>query len=300
MKLSEARKQFIEGHLKKQDFILKCHEINKQIFDYTNLLSDGPIDKIEISSLGVIFHTRDAVRFIIDPKDKRAAPIEALNFGSYESDQELMIRKLLKPGNIFLDVGANIGWYSIRFAAQIKGLKVYAFEPAKSTYSYLVRNVDMNSVTSVIAVNKALSDTQGTKKLFFSQEMAVNASLANVNPISSTVEEDCIVTTIDQFIEAQKIKRVDFIKCDIEGAELFALKGAKETIANHRPIIFCEMLRKWSAVFGYHPNELILFLKGYGYDCFTVDNSVLSPFTSMNDLTVQTNFFFLPRELKGI
>jgi len=89
---------------------------------------------------------------------------------------------------------------------------------------------------------------------------------------------------------------VDFIKCDVEGAELFVFRGAKETIATYKPIIFTEMLRKWAKKFDYHPNEIISLFNGLGYRCFSIRNGFLSELSYMDDSTVETNFFFLHKE----
>ena len=109
----------------------------------------------------------------------------------------------------------------------------------------------------------------------------------------------CRLTTLNKFgAEAGKVP--DFIKCDVEGAELFVFKGGQEVIERHKPIIFTEMLRKWSAPFGYHPNEIIELLTDCGYSCFTMDSQKLSKIVEMTDETLETNFFFLHDEKHAI
>ena len=89
---------------------------------------------------------------------------------------------------------------------------------------------------------------------------------------------------------------VDFIKCDVEGAELLVFKGGLNTIKRDKPIIFSEILRKWSAMFNYDPNEIFDLFKSEGYLAFTVNTNVLLPFCRMDESTVETNFFFLHAE----
>ena len=89
---------------------------------------------------------------------------------------------------------------------------------------------------------------------------------------------------------------MDFIKCDVEGAELFVFQGGVATIRTQQPVIFTEMLRKWSAAFGYHPNDIIALLADAGYHCFTVHDGRLTPFLTMDETTVETNFFFFIRQ----
>src|SRR4051812_26601522 len=86
---------------------------------------------------------------------------------------------------------------------------------------------------------------------------------------------------------------MDLLKCDVEGAELFVFRGGRETLARHQPIIFAEMLRKWSAKFEYHPNDIISFLRPLDYSCFALDSAGLSRCDEVTDATTQTNFIFL-------
>jgi hypothetical protein len=70
-----------------------------------------------------------------------------------------------------------------------------------------------------------------------------------------------------------------------------------DTIARTRPVLFIEMLRKWSAKFGYHPNDIITLLKDIGYECFSVEGGGrMERFASMEESTVATNFIFLHKE----
>jgi hypothetical protein len=90
--------------------------------------------------------------------------------------------------------------------------------------------------------------------------------------------------------------RVDLIKLDVEGAELFALRGAEQVIRRTKPILFIEMLRKWTARYDYSPNDIIAFMKGLGYCCLAVEEDKLRELERMSDTEAATNFFFLHRE----
>ena len=75
--------------------------------------------------------------------------------------------------------------------------------------------------------------------------------------------------TLDQWTANQQIKP-DFIKCDVEGAELLVFRGGQETLRRDQPIVFAELLRKWSKPFGYHPNDMLCLFRGLGYLCYAV------------------------------
>jgi hypothetical protein len=107
------------------------------------------------------------------------------------------------------------------------------------------------------------------------------------------VKLECQANTIDNFVKEQDIKQLDFVKCDVEGAELMVYKGGTATFEKHKPIIFTEMLRKWAAKFNYHPNDIISFFKNFGYNCYTSHNGKLVPIEKVTDETMETNFFFL-------
>ena len=117
-----------------------------------------------------------------------------------------------------------------------------------------------------------------------------------MNDDRDNIEVKCHVDTIDNYIKDNNVRKLDFIKCDVEGAELLTFKGGIETISEHKPIMFTEMLRKWSAKFNYHPNEIIDLLKMIGYSCYFVDGTRLKEITIITDETNETNFFFLHKE----
>ena len=101
---------------------------------------------------------------------------------------------------------------------------------------------------------------------------------------------------MDTFVKDEKISALDFVKCDVEGAEYFVYQGGLETLKKFKPIIFSEMLRKWSAKFDYHPNDIINLLKQIGYLCFVIRGRKLEEFTLMDENTLETNFIFLHKE----
>jgi len=133
-----------------------------------------------------------------------------------------------KLGDIVFDIGAYIGdtalWFSKAVGPQGK---VYAFEPEPSNFAKLKANLERNKVTNVIPLQLALSETEG--------EMQVS-SAAGLSLITQTGTGLSVkVTTIDRFVETNKLPRVDFMKMDVEGHELKVLAGARETIKTFKP-----------------------------------------------------------------
>lgn len=133
----------------------------------------------------------------------------------------------IQNGDIVLDAGAWIGDFSAY--ASIKGAIVYAFEPSYITFNYLRKTQELNK--GIIAINKGLGDTEG---LFF-----LNNDLENPgkNKITETLfnTEKIEVTTIDKFVADNNIKKIDFIKSDIEGYERHMILGAKGVLKKFSP-----------------------------------------------------------------
>ncbi|HLO94734.1 MAG TPA: FkbM family methyltransferase, partial [Burkholderiaceae bacterium] len=127
---------------------------------------------------------------------------------------------------------------------------------------------------------------------YFYPEGSVNASSVNVSERRDAELITCHVERLDDFVSNNKL-HVDFIKCDVEGAELFVFQGATETLQRDKPIVFTEMLRKWAAKFNYHPNEIIALFASFEYRCFYAGENALKELAEMTDETVETNFFFL-------
>ena len=97
--------------------------------------------------------------------------------------------------------------------------------------------------------------------------------------------------SIDNFMIINSIDKLDFVKCDVEGAEYFVYQGGLETFKHKKPIIFTEMLRKWAAKFGYHPNDIINYFSQFGYKCFIANKGKLKIVDKVDEQTIETNFF---------
>jgi hypothetical protein len=123
----------------------------------------------------------------------------------------------------------------------------------------------------VKAYNFGFYDENKKLKFYTYREGTGNSSIKNLSQKRNVKLEMATVKVLDDFINKKKIK-VDFIKCDVEGAELFVFLGAKKVLSDSKPIVFCEMLRKWCKKFKYHPNQIIFFFKSIGYKCFYISN----------------------------
>jgi FkbM family methyltransferase len=291
--LLQTKADFKDGKIQKHDYIRAMHQSHRALFDFSELIRSTDVSKIEITDHEVVMTIRSTgVRFACDPEDQRIAPIEILNFDRYEESDALMMRQLVDPGQTLLDIGANFGWYSLNLAKWIPDLTIHAFEPIPKTFGYLKRNLELNDMKNIRIHNFGFSKEAEQKVFYFYPEGSGNASLANLSERADAEEIVCQIRTLDEVASEQRLA-VDFIKCDVEGAELFVFQGGIETLCKQQPLVLTEMLRKWAAKFDYHPNQLIELFTEIGYRCFTAEQGGLKEFSRVTEDTTETNYFFL-------
>lgn len=294
-KICETTQAYHSGRIDKPAYIRAMYmDHHANLFDYSEHLASTNISKIEIEDGRVIMTSRDrGIRIACGSGDHRIAPVEILNFQDYEKPDSDMLHALISDQDVVLDVGANIGWYSISIAKTKRGTRVHAFEPIPKTFAQLTKNVSLNPVGTNIRLNNfGLSNKSAELTFYYYPEGSGNASATNLSERADVEEIRCQVRTMDDYVTSENLI-VDFIKCDVEGAELFAFQGGAHTIERDKPIVFSEILRKWSAKFDYSPNEIFSFFHRLGYRSYTAKNDWLHEFHEMNDDTVETNFFFL-------
>lgn len=296
MRLHQIRLKFEAGNLEKQQYILQAHGIHQVLFEYAEYLKMTDIEKIEILDDRVIMTIRESgIKIICDKYDQRIIPVEILNFGQFEKADNQMLLSLIEEGNTVLDIGANIGWYSMNIAKRFQHVNIHAFEPIPKTFQYLKSNLELNEVVNVYLHNFGFSNENKELTFYYYPECSGNASSVNLSESTSVETITCHVTKLDKFT-AENDLHIDLIKCDVEGAELFVFEGGYTTLKEQQPIVYTEMLRKWAAKFNYHPNAIIDLMKEAGYRCFTADGSGLKEFFTMDENTTETNFFFLHKE----
>ena len=294
------KEKFQSGDIDKAAFVTEMYDLHRHLFDYPEALAGTNVSGFKISREGIVAEfVAPPVSMICPPGDMRMAPVEAFNFGDYEPDEIQAVRRIIeKIGGSdcgFFDIGANAGFYSLSLNAYFPGIKGIAFEPIPMTYATLLKNLDINKVSNVRALNLGLADKEG-ELLFYTYPSQSGASSMTRNVDSNdTIEIRCKVAVLDDFSEKEKVS-VDFIKCDVEGAELFVFKGAAKLISRDKPVVFTEMLRKWCAKYEYHPNDIIAFFDTLGYSCHVMFGDKIKECNEVTEATIATNYLFMHRE----
>jgi FkbM family methyltransferase len=292
---NELRDRFDAGDLDKHAISREMRELNRALEDYAELLPRTDIGGLAVRDGQVFAESRLApVRLAVDLGDTGTPPVLSLVTGTYEPTEMRVLTALLEGADTFLDVGANIGWYSLHAAAMYPGLRVVAVEPVPHTHAELRRNVELNDA-AVELVEAGLSDAPGEIQIYVTTTLTGAASAAPSRDYPGQEPVTCAMTTLDALADELDL-RLDVVKADVEGGELKVLQGGMATIERDRPAIMLEMLRIHAAPFGYHPNDIIDLLGGLGYDCYASSDDGVRPFERMDEQTVETNFFFLHPE----
>lgn len=207
------------------------------------------------------FRVYDDLEFLYVPS-KFGGLLGLENKSGFETIEIDFVNKNLKNGQTFIDIGANFGLYSVFVSKKFKGCNIHSFEPLPETFGIFQKNIDHNKSVNVTANNKGLSSEKG--ELYFTNDKyAGNHIVMNPKNTSNLTKVD--VDVLDDYVTRNGIKKVDFIKCDVEGAELLVLKGAKNIIEKHYPTILIEIYDGWTQRFGHSANDVITYLLDFGY-----------------------------------
>ena len=169
----------------------------------------------------------------------------------YEAGLLRKVRPYLREGMVYADIGANIGNHVVFFSKVCNAEKGYAFEPQKHVFEILRRNVTINDLSEKVELhNVCLGKSKGTCAITSFQTDNCGGTSFRESPKGAYN-----VLSLDSL----EIPRIDFIKIDVEGAEMDVLLGAEKTISEKRPVVWCEALNRESL------KRLIQFFRRYGY-----------------------------------
>lgn len=195
---------------------------------------------------------------------------ELLGAGEYEKYEIELFRASVKPGMVLLDVGANIGIYSLAAAQQTcDRASIFAFEPEPSVMAMLRDNIQLNGYRSIIPIDKALADKRQVLKLNVDKANFGKHSLVVTSSADLQIEIQAM--TVDEFVREHNLARVDLIKLDVEGAEGMVFAGAMHTIARFGPVIFMEYTPDWLVRAGTDTRQLFAGLERLGYRVDLID-----------------------------
>lgn len=174
--------------------------------------------------------------------------------------------RLLKPDFHVIDAGANMGFLTLKFSRICVDGVVYGFEPDSDNFNDLSQNLRLNGFENVRLFKTALGEkpAEGTLYKVFANNPGANRILPH-EPSFFFGSETVQITALDQYLSKGIISRVDLIKVDVEGFELFVLMGAREIIERFKPLMFIELVETNLRRQNCSSRGLIEFIEGYNY-----------------------------------
>ncbi len=197
-------------------------------------------------------------------------------YGEWAYSEIDLLANLIKPGQVVLDIGANIGTHTLSFAKMVQpdGF-VFSFEPQRISFEFMCANVVANNLTNVFPMHAGVSDQSG--KIYVpivDPTKKANAAAFAIRGYSAGDPVD--IVTVDSL----RLGRCNLIKADVEGMEFPVLLGARQTIETHRPILFVENN------YEEHSEKIISLIKDLGY-------SVWWSFSPYSDSKITPDFNLL-------
>jgi len=234
---------------------------------------------------------RNGLRWRLNPADFVQADVFWL--GRKDFYDVYHLQRMVRSGDVLLDIGANFGYYSVVLASHLKKkCEIHAFEPNPCTLKLLRHHVEINGLMDVIHIHDlALGDNPGTASL---ATKALNSGGTHVVPFNES--STCVqVTTLDDFCDHQGLTRLDLIKIDVEGFEERVLRGGHRSLRRWQPVLLLELeparLRdKCSSV-----EHVVATLRELGYQLFVSRRQSLQPLLDLpKGDDVKPNVFCLP------
>ena len=242
----------------------------------------------------------DGARLVVLPHDQLSRAVYVS--GTYEPNTLSVLKALTPPGGVFLDIGANAGIMSLAAAIWVgEQGRVFSFEPSQREFDRLTENLRSSGLSRVEAVRAAVTDHDGEVTLRVAAGAYAGLNTLGDRFAYAGVEaerlEPVTAVTLDRFLAAEGVRRVDAMKIDVEGAEGAVLTGATETLRTHRPALVAEVFSRSLEATGWDRARLTALFAGAGYELFSLDDQTAHPvpLRSLQDIDEQ-NVLALPQE----
>ncbi|MBI5902382.1 MAG: FkbM family methyltransferase [Deltaproteobacteria bacterium] len=205
-------------------------------------------------------------------RDKSVIGAIESNHGYYEPHIMNFLKKIIGSHFVSIDIGANIGAISLPLSHIAASGIVYSFEASKNNFAYLRKNIMANNVKNIEPINMGIYDKKCQLDFSYVEEVAGCSFLSTVG-VKEGVSEviDCI--RLDDWIIENNIQKVDFIKLDVEGAEIHAINGSLNTFKNLKPDLIVEFNpNPIERFFGEKPESLYFLLADIFPNIFLIDD----------------------------
>ncbi|MDF5727467.1 MAG: FkbM family methyltransferase [Rhizonema sp. PD38] len=199
------------------------------------------------------------------PDSHSAAAI--LYCGLYEYDEMNFLLQYLRDEDSFIDIGANVGVYTLIAASKIKHGSIYSFEALPKNFTRLEENLKINQFEQVKPYAVAVSDLIGITSLNLAERDSMPFITLTATENTITVPTD----TLDNLLKNQSLANLTLAKMDIEGAEILAIKGATYLLKQQRPYVWILEINDAVNNFGHQKQDVVDLLQDYGYGLYRYD-----------------------------
>ena len=191
-------------------------------------------------------------------------------YGYYEKELGDLLKKIVKPSDVFIDIGANIGYFSLLVAHRLPSAEVISFEPVVDLYKKMNDNITLNDIKNIITIHAAVGEIDEERELFVSAPDNSGMSSFRQPENYSGSKEKVKVVAIDEWFKGSGLSKIDILKLDIEGSELAALRGMKKVLQNFRPLLIVEINPETLSMFNLKPLDIYDYLEQQGYKGFLI------------------------------
>jgi FkbM family methyltransferase len=272
--------------------------IRSEFADWTrhtrDIVSRYGLESVSVDSDGeTVVHTRYGVGLRYDPDIKRSV-LALETGGAWEEQETRQVLEMMKGKEVFLDLGANTGWFGLVVAHSLPECSVHAFEPVPQTFELLKRNAEINQLANLKPVNAGLWDSP-TELRFTNYRGPKNHITDDPNETRVDVVP-CV--TLDDYVSETGLDCIDLIKCDVEGTEMHFLRGAGETFRTLRPTLILESCDRYCAPYGGSARQVLELVTSWGYDYSVINDDGMHPSSGDMDRDIQLgyNFLFTPKD----
>ncbi len=191
--------------------------------------------------------------------------------GRYEPNEFSVLATALTPGMVFVDIGANMGLYSMYASRRVGNAgRVIAVEPSSREFKQLSANIQLNRLSNVHTLRAAVCDKIGETELLVAIAAHAGHNTTGGFAYDTALDhrERVPSVSLDSLVETEKLSRVDVIKMDIEGGELAAICGARETLMRFHPVLLVEVADRSLYHQGATSAQLLDLISTFGYRFF--------------------------------
>ncbi len=214
-------------------------------------------------------------------------------FGEYEPGDSAFIQQNVREGDVCVDIGANIGFYTLFLAKKASQGVVHAFEPVSLNYHVLTVNVLANKLPNVVLNNCAIGDSNTNIEFYVAQDGGFSSAV-DTGRKRIVDKAQVRMITLDSYCVSAGVSRVDVLKVDVEGGEPGVIRGAHELLSDQKRkprLIMLELYEPMLQRFGASINDVVGLMETYDYTASIAVAGELVPFTENHHNTFYNVFF---------